>query len=148
MFCEYCGVNIKENSNSICMNCGCKVNADFKKEKSEKSKITAFALQFCFGSLGLGRFYIGSKKIAICQLLATCICVAGLLFSLITIKGNLDSGAFEENLTDELISDTFSNMFRFIAFCVLTALVCLTGVIDGFYLLLTDSKDSKGKYLK
>lgn len=77
MFCSECGRNINEHR--ICPYCrtpqGIPVPQDFidftvqkNPAYSKCSRITAGILQIFLGCFGLGRFYLGYKKIAVIQL--------------------------------------------------------------------------------
>lgn len=51
---------------------------------SDKGRKTAGLLQILLGGFGAGRFYLGYRKIAVLQILATwCTCGAGVLWPLI-----------------------------------------------------------------
>lgn len=82
MFCKECGRNITKHR--ICPYCHTPQGApapqefiDFDKFRldlySKRSKITAGFLQLFLGSFGIGRFYLGYKKIAIFQLAASAV---------------------------------------------------------------------------
>lgn len=78
-FCQTCGKELKPEA-VVCLSCGCAAPKEKKTnpDASNKSKIVAGLLQFFLGTLGVGRFYLGHKKIAIPQLCLT-------IFSLILL---------------------------------------------------------------
>ncbi len=82
MFCEICGKNIDKKS--FCPYCGHGKTeevfyvsgeknwvTDNTEEKSQKSWFIAGVLQMFLGCLGVGRFYMGSVKIGILQILVS-----------------------------------------------------------------------------
>ena len=80
MFCKGCGRNIEKNE--LCPYCGARQKGtvypgvdDWKnieiRSQSKRSMLTAALLQIFLGAFGVGRFYLGYKKIAFLQILAT-----------------------------------------------------------------------------
>lgn len=80
MFCKECGRNI--SNHRICPYChtlqGSAASQDFIDfdtinigAKSKRSKLIAGFLQIFLGSFGIGRFYLGYKKIAFLQIAAS-----------------------------------------------------------------------------
>lgn len=63
MYCRECGKNIGRVK--ICPHCSC--------DNRGKSRLTAGFLQILAGSLGLGRFYLGYRDIALLQIAASLI---------------------------------------------------------------------------
>lgn len=79
-FCKTCGKELKEDA-IVCLSCGCAVpkGKGVNPNSSSKSKVIAGLLQLFLGTLGIGRFYLGHKKIAIPQLVLTLVSLLLLL---------------------------------------------------------------------
>ena len=84
MFCEKCGKNIEEeNFCSYCLSNESEENGE--KDVEGPSPFIAGVLQIFLGSLGIGRFYMKSYKIAIFQILLSAITfgIGGFLWGVI-----------------------------------------------------------------
>lgn len=67
MYCKECGYNMGKLK--ICPACSC--------DNRTKSQAKAGILQLMLGGIGLGRFYLGYKTIALAQILAN-LCTCGI----------------------------------------------------------------------
>jgi len=106
-FCSNCGKEVGENA-YVCVNCGAKVQSATNPANANpnaKSKLVAGILQLVFGSLGIGRFYLGYIGIGIAQIAVTWLtCGFGVIWPIIDaimiLTGNINTDANGVELKD------------------------------------------------
>ncbi len=148
-FCEKCGKEILDSA-EFCMGCGVANNATANSnEYSDKNKTVAGLLQIFLGSYGIGRFYLGSIKIAVTQLV---ISLVGLVFYIISFVLLLTFSLSNSNsdiLTDSQAMEMLGYSVMLLVSCLPLIGVGIWTFIDGLMLLCSKNmRDGKGKLLR
>ncbi len=123
-FCKHCGKEIHQDA-VVCVHCGCSAASNsLVSVVGAKSRLVAALLQIFLGSLGIGRFYLGYKQIAILQLILGC---AG------TAAGFING----------LTNIPFIEMLQFASYAAV-----IWGIVDGVMILINKNfLDADGKQL-